>query len=134
MSTKLNKKYIAVIDEYFINGLKQKEAYISVYKNVKGKGADVNASKLFARPEVQAEVAKRQALTSAKFEVKKDDLIKDLLYIKNKQIDIFPSNSIKAIEVISKMLGLNEPEKIEHSGDLNIGLKIPGLDLDGNPE
>jgi hypothetical protein len=121
---KINKRYLAVIDEYFINGLKQKEAYISVYKNVTNKAADVNASKLFARPEVQAEIAKRQALTSAKFEITRESLVKDLNHIKNKNLDAFPPSAIKAIEVMAKMLGLNEPDKVEISGELPIQINI----------
>jgi phage terminase small subunit len=132
--SKLNKKHLAFVDAYFLNGFNGKQAYLSVYKNVTDTAAEAAASRLLSTVKVAKEVADRQAVTAAKFEIKKEELMKDLLEIKNDCKKSFPPSAIKAIEVLNKMNGFDAPTKIEHSGELNIGLKIPGLDLDGNPE
>jgi hypothetical protein len=124
----LNKKHLAFVDAYFLNGFNGKQAYLSVYKDVKDTAAEAAASRLLSTVKVAKEVADRQAVTAAKFEIKKEDLMKDLLHIKNKNLDAFPPSAIKAIEVLNKMNGFDAPTKIEHSGDLNINLKIPGMD------
>lgn len=126
----LSKRHIKFIDEYFANGMNGTRAYMSVYKNVTEESANVNASRLLATDKVKAEVARRQAITAAKFEIKKEDLMKDLIEIKNSCKTSFPPSAIKAIEVLNKMNGFDAPTKIEHSGELNIDLRIPGMDND----
>lgn len=125
---KINKKHLAFIDEYFVNGFNGTNAYLSVYKGVAPDTARANASKLLANANIKAEIASRNAAISQKMQVTREDLIKDLIDIKENCKTSFPPSSIKAIEVIAKMLGLNEPEKIQHSGEINIGLSVPGLD------
>lgn len=125
---KINKKHLSFIDEYFINGFNGTNAYLSVYKGVTSDTARANASKLLANANIKAEIDARNLAISQKMQVTREDLIKDLIDIKENCKTSFPPSSIKAIEVIAKMLGLNEPEKIQHSGEINIGLSVPGLD------
>ena len=125
-----NKKHIAFIDEYFLNGFNATQAYKSVYKKVTDASAAERGSKLLRNVNVAEEIARRQAVNAQKFEIKKEDLAKDLLDIKDRCKKDLPPTAVKAIEVLNRMFGFDAPTKIEHSGDVNFNLNIPGLTQD----
>ena len=130
----LSKKHIAFIEEYLSNGLVCSAAYRSVFKNVTVKSSETLGSRLLGKVEVKEEIAKRQAITAAKLDIKKDDLLKRLMDIAESQKDMMASTSVAAIKQASKMLGYDEPNKIEHSGSISFDLNLPGIDDEENDE
>jgi hypothetical protein len=123
-----NKKHLAFIDAYFLNGFNGKQAYLSVYKNVTDTAAEAAASRLLSTVKVAKEVADRQAVTAAKFEITKEELLRDLLDIKNDCKKGFPPSALQAIKLLNQMLGYDAPTKVEHSGEMrsvNINYILP---------
>ena len=109
---KLTAKQQRFIEEYLIDlnatqaairaGYSEKTAYAIGEENLR-------------KPVIKAEIERLQAETSNKLQVTKEGLINDLLTIKelcltNARVT---HNSIKAIEVISKMLGFESPKKVD---------------------
>ncbi len=119
METNLTDKQIRFIEEYLID-LNAKQAAIRA--GYSAKSAEFQGSKLLADSKVSQELKLRQEVTSKKLEITKESLIKDLNDIKNLQKTKSPQAAIKAIEVISRMLGLFSPDKIEHSGHVPISI------------
>lgn len=111
----MNQKHLLFIQNYLIDG-NGTQAYLKAYPGVTYETAYVNASKLLRNPKVKEAVEAGKKELRDKMLITKEDLIKDLIDIKNAQKTDNAQAAIKAIEVISKMLGLNEPERIEHSG------------------
>jgi phage terminase small subunit len=124
----LNEKHKQFADEYLINGFCGRKAYLSVYKSVKSEAtADVNASKLLSNAKVKDYISQKQAVTSKKFDITRE-------YITNEYLQLIESakvegldgqgslkdrtNWAKALAQLSKLLGLDAPEKqeIEHRG------------------
>lgn len=132
MKNELTPKQQRFVNEYLID-LNAKQAAIRAgYSPI---SAEFQGSKLLAMSKVSQEIAKKQANLAKKFEIKKEDLAQDLLDIKESCKKDLPPTAVKAIEVLNKMFGFDAPTKIEHSGDLNINLSIPGLTaLDDEPE
>lgn len=135
---KLNDKQKQFADEYLINGFCGRKAYLAVYKSVKTEAAaDVMASRLLSNVKVKEYIAQKQAVTAKKFDITRE-------YITNEYLQLIESakkegldgqgtlkdrtNWAKALAQLSKLLGLDAPEKVEHSGTINIGLSIPGLE------
>ena len=130
----LNKKQLAFINEYFINGFNGKAAYKAVYKNVTDESAEVLASKLLSNVKVKDEIAKRQALIQSKYDIKKEEIIEVVKHILFTQKDAFPPSSLKAAEILNKMFGWNASDKIEHSGNVGLDIKIISPEEDDSPE
>lgn len=127
---KLTAKQQRFIEEYLIDlnatqaairaGYSEKTAYAIGEENLR-------------KPVIKAEIERLQAETSIKLQVTKETLINDLLTIKDLCLTNprVTHNSIKAIEVISKMLGFNAAEKQEVSltGPIDIS-KLVSFDDD----
>jgi len=116
-----NKKHQAFCDEYLTNGMNASQAYMSVYKSVKSEaGARVSSSKLLTNTNIKAYIADAQAKSSANAGVTRDEIIADLKKIKDecKAKGEYPPHALKAIEILNKMCGFNEPDKseIQHKG------------------
>lgn len=134
----LNPKQKAFADEYLVNGFNARQAYLSVYKSVKTeKSADAAASLLLSNIKVKNYIASKQALTAKKYDITRDYITAEYLSLiesaKKEGLDgqgnlKDRANWAKALGQLSKLLGLDEPEKIQHSGEINIGLSVPGLD------
>lgn len=118
----LTNKQRRFIDEYFVDCNARQAAIRAGYSE---KSAEFQGSKLMAIPEIAAEMARIRKEMSEKSKLTREELLNDLKEIKDLNKKEFPSAALKAIEIIAKMQGWNEPEKIEHSG--NINLNIPGL-------
>ena len=133
-----NKKHQLFCDEYLSNGLNGTQAYLSVYKSVKSEeGARVNASKLLTNTNVAAYLSAVQEKSAKKAEVTRDMIIERLnkrsqlvqeiqeLACKDKltsdeqsklirlQMVIKTSDANKSDEILNKMLGFNEPDKMD---------------------
>ena len=109
----MTKKHQLFIDNYFLHKMNGLQAYLASYPGVSIETAKVNASKLLTKTNIKEEIAKRQELISKEYEVKKEDLIKDLIDIKNTNKDTDSYAAMKAIEILNKMLGHNASEKQE---------------------
>ena len=123
MAKLTNKKHIQFCNEYLQNGLNATQAYLSVYKNVKKKAtAEVNGSKLLSNAKVKAYIEEEQAKTAKKLEVTREDIVNEYLQLiksaKDEGMDgggtiKDRTNWAKALSQLSKLLGLDEPEKQE---------------------
>jgi len=112
---KMKQKHVIFVQNYLVDG-NATQAYLKAYPNVTYETAVVNASRLLTNAKVKEAIDAGKKELKDKMLITKEDLIKDLIDIKNAQKTDNAQAAIKAIEVISKMLGLNEPEKVEHSG------------------
>ena len=111
---KLTPKQSAFVDAYCSNGGNATQACITAGYSVKTAqemGAQ-NLLKLIIKDAIQL----RQKPIAEKFKVTREYLVEKL----NNVImdDVKDSVYIKAIEVLAKMTGLNEPQKIELSGTI----------------
>jgi phage terminase small subunit len=98
-------------DYYLSNGLNATQAYKDAYKIGDDNKAAVSGSRLLRNVNVMEYLSKQQEKTAKRLQIKKEDLIQDLIEIKNNNKEQAPPFAIKAIEVINKMLGFNEAEK-----------------------
>lgn len=138
--TKISERHRLFVEEYLNNGLNGTQAYLAVYKSVKNKKtAEVNASKLLSNTKVKALLEELQNKTIKKLEITREDILKRLdersklmkelqilaskdtltedesaKYLRLKEI-IKMSDANKSDEMISRMLGFNEPDKIDVS-------------------
>lgn len=126
------------VEEYLNNGLNGTKAYLSVYKNVtKEETARVNASRLLTNANVKALLEEKQAKTIKKLEITREDIVSRLntrskiveqLHILATKENLTPqeesqfarltmviktSDANKADEVLARMLGFNEPDKLD---------------------
>jgi len=106
---KLSPKQIAFCDAYLANGFNGTQAAITA--GYSPKTANEQASRLLANVNIQKYIKSKQEPLAEKFKVTREYLVEKL----NNVIldDVKDSVYIKAIEVLAKMTGLNEPEKIE---------------------
>ena len=123
----MNNRHKLFCDEYLSNGLNGTQAYKKVYK-VNEKIAEASACRLLRDVRIKEYIQEQQEMTSERLKITKEDLIKDLIEIKNNNKDDAPPFAIKAIEVINKMLGYNATEKSE------ITIMEQPLFLDDDPD
>lgn len=123
----LSAKHKAFCDEYLANGLNATQAYKSVYK-VSDSVAGPSGDRLLKNAKIESYLQQQQEKTAKRLEIRKEDLIQDLLTIKQNNMEDAPPFAIKAIEVINKMLGFNASEKSE------ITITEQPLFLDDEPE
>lgn len=119
MQSKLNKRHISFIDEYMINGMNATDAYKKVYPKSSDESARRLGSKLLTKIDIVSEIKDRQNITSIKLGITKEELIQDLIDIKNNNKNVSPAVAIKAMEVLNKMSGFDAPEKIDHTTNGN---------------
>ena len=119
-----NKKHQAFVEAFFENNLNATRAYAKVY-GVDDKIAGASGPRLLQNVRVQAKIVEIQAENAKKVLITREELLRDLVDIKNSNKNEFAPTTLKAIEIINKMCGFNEPERIEHSGVIKLG--IPGV-------
>lgn len=152
-------KYKKVADEWLHNGNNGKQAYLKVYPDASAATAKVNATKILQTPEIIEYVDKKQEKIRLKAEkehgVTREKLIKDQLDKKNIMSDLFDlaakeklteaenekfkrlssliktSDVNKADEILIKMLGLFEAEKVDVTTD---GDKVKNVFIVGGKE
>ena len=108
----LSQRHRMFCDEYLSNGMNGTQAYKKVYK-VSDKVAGASSARLLDNANIKKYLQEQQEIISQRLEIKKEDLIQDLIDIKNNNKEDAPPFAIKAIEVINKMLGYNATEKSE---------------------
>jgi len=108
--SKLITKHEMFCQEYMSNGFNATKAYQAVYK-VEYKQAESNASRLMGNDKIKNRIEELKTKLQVKFEIRKEDLLKDLVKIKEDNIEDAPPFSMKAIEIINKMLGFDAPIK-----------------------
>lgn len=111
----LNNKQLAFIEEYFNNGFNGTQAYLAVYKGVSDETATVNASRLLGNANVKAEIERRQQENKLKYEIDREEIIEITKRIMKDNEKTMPPFSLKAIEILNKMGGLNAAEKHDHT-------------------
>lgn len=117
----LKPKYQKFVDEYFIDYNAKQAAVRAGYSP---KSAEFQGSKLMAIPEISAEIARIRSEMAAKAELTREEMLEDLKEIKDANKKTFAPAALKAIEIILKMQGWNEPDK------LDITANITGLDVE----
>lgn len=147
---KINPRHKAFIDEYLINGMNGTKAYQSVYKGTTNpETAKVSSSRLLTIDNVKQYLQSKQEDISIKHEVTRDKIIerlnkrsnlmdeihtlamKDTLTkeeedkLKRLSYIIKTSDANKSDEMLAKILGINEPDKVEHSGGIIFNMIEP---------
>lgn len=123
---KLSQKENAFVDFYLSNGFNGTQACISA--GYSPKTAQEQASRLLSKVIIQNAIKLRQKPLIEKFKITRESLIADLEMIKKACLEEDLKNgkfaqynsALKAIEQTARMLGLNEPEKVELSGQVDV--------------
>ena len=133
----LTKKQLAFVDEYFVNGFNAKASYLKNYPNVTEGTAEVQGSRLLNNPKIKAEIEARQRDLRAKNNIDREFLLNEYLQLlescKKEGLDGVGTikdrtNWARALAQVSKLLGLDAPEKVEHSGRITLKAVVPGID------
>lgn len=113
----LTERHKAFCDEYLANGMNATQAYKKVYK-VNDKVAGASGGRLLENVKIKEYLKEQGEITAERLQITKERLLLDLEDIKNRNMGIRDSLSIKAIEVMSKMSGFDAPDKSEvtHKG------------------
>jgi phage terminase small subunit len=106
---KLTPKQSAFVDAYLANGGNGTQACITAGYSVKT--AQMMATENLLKPLIKKAIESRQNPIKEKFKVTREYIVEKLINVLND--DVKDSVYIKAIEVLAKVTGLNEPEKIE---------------------
>lgn len=77
------------------------------------KTAGTQGSLLLQMPEVMKMIEDERSKIAEKMEITKEDLVKDLIEIKNRTKHKNPTIAIKCVEVINRMYGYNESDKTQ---------------------
>lgn len=114
----LTLKQKRFIDEYLIDFNGTRSAIAAGYSE---KTAHAIANELLKQPKIKAAIELSQTKLAKSVQITKEALIEDLLKIKDLCIldPKYVNSSIKSIETINKMLGFNEPDKVENNISLN---------------
>jgi phage terminase small subunit len=115
MVMNLSAKHKAFCDEYLANGMNATQAYKSVYK-VSDSVAGPSGDRLLKNAKIKEYLQEQQETTSQRLQITKEELLNDLVEIKNNNKGIRDGVAMKAIEIINKMSGFDAPIK----QDINI--------------
>ncbi|MEO6302631.1 MAG: terminase small subunit [Bacteroidia bacterium] len=108
----LNITEESFLNEWFVNGFNGQAAYKSIFNSIDST-ANVEGSKLLARPHVKAEVARRKEKTAQEVQIKYSEMADTLLNLVNEcKTDKDRKNLIKSIDLLNKMAGFYQ-QKID---------------------
>ena len=110
----LSAKHKAFCDEYLSNGLNATQAYKSVYKTT-DKVAESSSCRLLRNDKIREYLQEQGESTAERLQITKEELLNDLVDIKNNNKGIRDVTAMKAIELISKMSGFDAPTRQEIS-------------------
>lgn len=154
---KMNKKQKAFVDEYILNGFDPSAAYIKVYKNDAPhtrKSAYIVLNKPYVKEYIDIQMAK----VNKKYDLDKHKMIVSLLKTKEAFDDLYElakkdepsklekdkirrlSSLLKASDVnkvndmLNKLGGFYEPEKVEVKTEWNIGFTDFDMDEEGEDD
>ena len=130
---KLTPKQERFCQEYVIDCNATQAAVRAGYSE---KGAEVQGSNLLRNIKVGARIRELQVEGAKKINITREWITKELIEIQSGAKTTYPPSSLKALEMLAKMYGLNEPEKIDISGELNqnIFLSLNGLEQNNEPD
>lgn len=112
---KAAKERIELFCQEIIKGATQRQAYYIAYPSSKNwieKAADSKACTFYNSDRVQERLKELQEEARRKNAISRDDILKNLKSIGFANVDtenIKPSDKIKALEVIAKILGYDKP-------------------------
>jgi phage terminase small subunit len=109
---KLSPKHKAFCDEYLSNGMNALQAYKSIYK-VSDKVAGASGVRLLDNVNVKEYLQIEGQKTAEKLQITKEELLRDLQDIKDRNKGVRDQTAMKAIEIINKMSGFDAPVKSE---------------------
>lgn len=110
--TSLSNKHKAFCDEYLANGMNATQAYKKIYKST-DKVAEASSSRLLSNDKIKDYIREQQETTADKLQITKEELLRDLQDIKNRNKGVRDQTAMKAIEIINKMSGFDAPVKSE---------------------
>jgi phage terminase small subunit len=110
----LSPKHKAFCDEYLANGLNATKSYKTIYK-VSDKVAGASGPRLMENVRIKEYLQQEGEKTAQRLNITKERLLLDLEDIKNRNMGVRDSLSIKAIEVMNKMSGFDAPTRQEIS-------------------
>lgn len=125
---KLTDKQVKYIEHFLANGGNQTQACIDA--GYSKKGARGQGRENHTKPHILEAIEKAQAKDSKKLSITRESQLADLDIVKKKALerldDDIPQFTafMKAIEMQNKMLGLNEPDKIDVMGSLTINTQV----------
>lgn len=108
----LSAKHQAFCDEYLANGMNATKAYMTVYK-VTERVAEASSSRLLSNVKIKEHLQKEGEKTAKKLQITKEELLRDLQDIKDRNKGVRDQTAMKAIEIINKMSGFDAPVKSE---------------------
>jgi len=110
----LSAKHKSFCDEYLANGFNATQAYKSVYKTT-DKVSESSSARLLRNDKVMEYLQIEGQKTAERLQITKEELLNDLVDIKNNNKGIRDVTAMKAIELISKMSGFDAPTRQEIS-------------------
>ena len=110
----LSAKHKSFCDEYLSNGLNATQAYKTIYK-VSDKVAGSSGPRLMENDRIKEYLQQEGEKTAQRLQITKEELLNDLVDIKNNNKGIRDVTAMKAIELISKMSGFDAPTRQEIS-------------------
>jgi len=118
-SKKLTPKQAKFVECYLANGFNGTQACIEA--GYSEKTADVISTQNLGKLNIQLAIQEHQAKESEKLNITRESLLKDIKDIMKKaqEVDQY-SVCMKGIDQMAKMLGLNEPDKIDIQGQLRV--------------
>tara|TARA_R110000868_G_scaffold112527_4_gene303022 strand:+ start:470 stop:880 length:411 start_codon:yes stop_codon:yes gene_type:complete len=116
---KLTPKQAKFVECYLANGMNGRQACIDA--GYSEKTAHTQANENLTKPYIQEAISEAQSKDSEKLNITRESLLKDIQGImEDATKDSQHSVSMKGIELMAKMLGLNEPDKIDIQGQLRV--------------
>jgi phage terminase small subunit len=110
----LSAKHKSFCDEYLSNGLNATQAYKTIYK-VSDKVAGSSGPRLMENGRIKEYLQQEGEKTAQRLQITKEELLNDLVDIKNNNKGVRDVTAMKAIELISKMSGFDAPTRQEIS-------------------
>ena len=123
-SKRLTGKQKLFVENYIANGLNATKAMIDA--GYSEKTARMQGSQNLTKLNIQEAIQKAQSKDSEKLSITRESLLADIQYAKDKaklSLDTdYPQyqHFLKASEMQAKMLGLNEPDKIDIQAELRV--------------
>jgi len=105
-----NPKHKMFAEEYISNGFNATKAYMKIYK-VEENIAGTSGYRLLKNVQIKEFVNEAKERMRKELDIKKEDILMDLLFINERNKEDNPQHALKAMEIINKMLGLNEPDR-----------------------
>ncbi len=112
------------IDAYLSNNMNATKACIIA--GYSEKGARVQGTRMLAKPNIKKAIEEEQSKLSRKLTITRDSLLDDIQFAKDIASNTLDKDYpqfqayLKSIEMQAKILGLNEPDKIDIQGQLRV--------------